>query len=75
MFAGAAKDHYDEAVTSSIVEDWGGTAAEAATYLAKPAVAFDAATGKRALGHKNGLPFTTNRLKAGRSGEDLTFLL
>jgi hypothetical protein len=47
---GVAKDHYDAAVTSSIVDDWGGTAAEAATYLAKPAVAFDAANWKKSIG-------------------------
>ncbi|MCE7064980.1 SusD/RagB family nutrient-binding outer membrane lipoprotein [Dyadobacter sp. CY326] len=47
---GVAKDHYNKAVTSSIVADWGGTAAEAAAYLAKPAVAFDAANWKKNIG-------------------------
>lgn len=35
--AGVAASHYDSAVTSSIVF-WGGTAAQAATYLAQPSV-------------------------------------
>jgi hypothetical protein len=40
----AAASNYDSAITSSI-EFWGGTAAQAATYLAQPTVAYATATG------------------------------
>ncbi|UXX81207.1 SusD/RagB family nutrient-binding outer membrane lipoprotein [Reichenbachiella carrageenanivorans] len=39
-----AESHYNAAITASIVH-WGGTAAEATTYLAQPAVAYTTATG------------------------------
>lgn len=41
---GTAADHYNNAITASILY-WGGTAAEAATYLARPDVAYATATG------------------------------
>lgn len=41
---GTAETHYNNAVTASIVY-WGGTAADAATYLAQPSVAYTTATG------------------------------
>ncbi len=41
---GTAESHYDNAVTASI-EYWGGAAADAATYLAQPSVAYTTATG------------------------------
>jgi len=41
---GTAESHYNAAITASIVY-WGGTAAEATTYLAQPAVAYATATG------------------------------
>jgi Starch-binding associating with outer membrane len=41
---GTAVGHYNNAVIASIIE-WGGTAADAATYLAQPAVAYATATG------------------------------
>ena len=41
---GTAADHYNKAVTASIVA-WGGTAGEASTYLAQTAVAYSSATG------------------------------
>ncbi|GAB3872757.1 SusD/RagB family nutrient-binding outer membrane lipoprotein [Hymenobacter segetis] len=41
---GTAAAHYENAVTASILE-WGGTTAEAATYLAQPTVAYATATG------------------------------
>jgi hypothetical protein len=47
---GTAKEHYNAAITSSIVHDWGGTAAEANAYLAKPAVALDPVNWKKSLG-------------------------
>jgi hypothetical protein len=42
--AGTAEQHYNNAITASIIS-WGGTAADAATYLAKPAVAYTTAAG------------------------------
>ena len=42
--AGTAAAHYTNAVTASIVY-WGGTAAQAATYLAQPTVAYATASG------------------------------
>ncbi|WAC13181.1 SusD/RagB family nutrient-binding outer membrane lipoprotein [Dyadobacter pollutisoli] len=47
---GTAQEHYDKAVTASIVGDWGGSTGEATAYLAKPAVAFDAANWKKSIG-------------------------
>lgn len=41
---GTAASHYNNAVEASILE-WGGTSAEAATYLAQPKVAYATATG------------------------------
>jgi hypothetical protein len=42
--AGTAEQHYNNAITASIVF-WGGAASDAATYLAQPAVAYTTATG------------------------------
>ncbi|QNF33685.1 SusD/RagB family nutrient-binding outer membrane lipoprotein [Adhaeribacter swui] len=42
--AGTAEAHYNAAVTASITE-WGGSAADAATYLEKSAVAYNTAAG------------------------------
>jgi len=41
---GTAEEHYNKAITASI-EYWGGTAGDAATYLAQPSVAYATATG------------------------------
>jgi hypothetical protein len=41
---GTAETHYNNAITASITY-WGGTAADAATYLANPAVAYTTAAG------------------------------
>ena len=41
---GTAELHYNNAVTASILQ-WGGTAAQAATYLKQPSVAYSTATG------------------------------
>jgi len=46
---GAAATFYNNAVTASIT-DWGGTAAAATTYLAQPAVAYNAANYKQRIG-------------------------
>jgi hypothetical protein len=42
--AGTAEQHYNNAITASILY-WGGTAAEAAAYLAQPEVAYTTAAG------------------------------
>lgn len=42
--AGTAAEHYNNAITASILF-WGGTATDAATYLAQPDVAYLTATG------------------------------
>ncbi len=44
FIAGAPDVHYNNAITASI-EFWGGSASDAATYLAQPAVAYATATG------------------------------
>lgn len=41
---GTAEDHYNNAITASILY-WGGTNAEATAYLAKPEIAYSTATG------------------------------
>lgn len=46
---GTAKEHYDNAVTASILE-WGGTTAEAATYLSQPEVAYNPANWQELIG-------------------------
>lgn len=46
---GTAVQHYNNAVTASILE-WGGTAAQATTYLAQPSVAYNAANWKQSIG-------------------------
>jgi hypothetical protein len=42
--AGTAEEHYNNAITASILY-WGGSAADAAAYLAQPAVAYATAAG------------------------------
>ncbi|MBE9464886.1 SusD/RagB family nutrient-binding outer membrane lipoprotein [Dyadobacter subterraneus] len=44
FITGDAADHYNKAITASITY-WGGTAADASTYLAQPKVAYATATG------------------------------
>ena len=41
---GTAKEHYDAAITASIMY-WGGSSTDVATYLAQPKVAYTTATG------------------------------
>ncbi|KAA3439260.1 SusD/RagB family nutrient-binding outer membrane lipoprotein [Rufibacter hautae] len=47
---GTAEEHYTAAVTSSIVNDWGGTAAEATAYLQQPEVMLNTANWRESLG-------------------------
>jgi hypothetical protein len=42
--AGTAEEHYNNAITASIL-DWGGTAGQATAYLATPAVKYTTAAG------------------------------
>ena len=51
---GTAEDHYNNAITASIIY-WGGTAAEAATYLANPLVKYTTAAGswRQKIGTQN----------------------
>jgi hypothetical protein len=44
FISGSAAEHYDKAVTASITY-WGGTPADATTYLARPEVAYATAAG------------------------------
>jgi hypothetical protein len=43
LSAAAAKGYYDAGVTASITQ-WGGTAAQAAAFLAQPAIAYQGGT-------------------------------
>ena len=53
FITGSATDHYNKAVTASI-EYWGGTTAQAASYLAQSSVAYATATGtyKQKIGYQ-----------------------
>jgi hypothetical protein len=42
---GSAESHYNAGITASIVDDWGGAAGDATTYLARTDVAYSTATG------------------------------
>lgn len=48
---GTAADHYNDAVTASILE-WGGTTTEANAYLAQPGVAYSSANWKQLIGEQ-----------------------
>ena len=50
---GTAEQHYDNAITASILY-WGGTATQATAYLAQPTVAYTTATGtyKQKIGYQ-----------------------
>jgi len=55
---GTVEEHYNAAITASI-EEWGGTAQQAATYLAQPAVAYATAAGdwKQKIGMQEWIAF------------------
>ena len=61
--AGDAATHYDAGVTGSIVE-WGGSAADAATYLAQAGVAFDASTAAAQIGTQKWIAMYSNASEA-----------
>lgn len=56
---GTAETHYNNAITASI-QFWGGTAADATTYLAQPAVAYKTAAGdyKQKIGYQKWIALT-----------------
>ncbi|RNI25891.1 SusD/RagB family nutrient-binding outer membrane lipoprotein [Rufibacter latericius] len=47
---GTAEQHYTAAITSSIVNDWGGTQAEATAYLQQPEVMLNTSNWKQSIG-------------------------
>lgn len=51
---GTAAEHYKNAVTASIMY-WGGTAAEATTYLSQPGVAYNSANWEQSVGEQKWL--------------------
>lgn len=56
-----AEAHYNAAITASIL-DWGGSQTEAATYLAKPEVAYTTAAGnwKEKIGYQSWIAYYNN---------------
>jgi len=58
FITGSAATYYDNAITASI-EFWGGSASDAATYLAQPAVAYATATGtwQQKIGYQEWISF------------------
>lgn len=62
--SGTAKSHYDAGVTASITQ-WGGTAAEAAAYLARPGVAYTpGANGLKQIGLQKWISMFTQGTEA-----------
>ncbi len=62
---GTAEEHYTNAINASI-EDWGGTAEEAATYLADPRVAYATAEGdwKQKIGMQSWIAYYNRGFEA-----------
>jgi hypothetical protein len=56
IITNSAKTYYDNAVTANIVF-WGGTSAQATTYLAQPSVAYNAANWKDLIGTQAWISF------------------
>ncbi len=54
--SGDAATYYDNAVTASIIK-WGGSAAQAAAYLAQPSVAYNTANWKEMIGTQAWISF------------------
>jgi hypothetical protein len=71
---GTAEGHYNNAITASILY-WGGTAAEAAAYLAQPTVAYTTASGtwKQKIGTQAWLAFFERGMTAWTSYRKLDF--
>ncbi len=69
---GTAATHYDDAITASITY-WGGTSADATTYLANPAVAYAAANYKQCIGEQKWLALYNRGFEAWTSWRKLDF--
>lgn len=71
---GTATSHYDNAITSSIIY-WGGTSADALTYLAQPSVAYATATGtwKQKIGEQAWIAYYNRGFEAWTSYRRLDF--
>jgi len=61
--AGSAASHYAAGVTASI-EYWGGSAADAATYLAQPNIAYNAANWKLSIGMQQWIAYYNRGFEA-----------
>jgi hypothetical protein len=74
VVGGTAEEHYNNAITASI-EFWGGTAAEASTYLAQPTVAYTTASGtwKEKIGIQAWLALYNRGFEAWTSWRKLDF--
>jgi len=72
LLAGTAQTFYDNGVTSSIMA-WGGTAADATTYLAQASVAFNAANWEQLVGTQAWIAQYTQGLDAWNSWRRLNF--
>ena len=62
---GTAEEHYNKAITASIL-DWGGTVEEAAAYLADPRVAYATAEGdwKQKIGMQSWIAYYNRGFEA-----------
>lgn len=69
---GTAAQHYNNAVTASIVY-WGGTVGEATAYLAQPAVAYNAANYKQRIGTQQWIAFYNRGYDAWNSWRRLDY--
>lgn len=69
-----AEGHYNAAITASIL-DWGGTVADATTYLANPDVAYTTATGtwKQKIGTQSWIAYYNNSFEGWSSYRRLDF--
>ncbi|KQO33318.1 hypothetical protein ASF10_18320 [Flavobacterium sp. Leaf82] len=69
-----AEGHYNAAIIASIL-DWGGTTAEATTYLANPAVAYTTATGtwKQKIGTQSWIAYYNNSFEGWSTYRRLDF--
>jgi hypothetical protein len=71
---GTAEEHYNKAIRASI-EYWGGTTAEADTYIANPLVAYSATDWKKSIGNQMWLAFYNRGFEAWTQWRMLDFPL
>ncbi len=69
---GSASEHYANAITASF-EYWGLSADDAATYIAKPEVAFDAANWKQSIGEQAWIAYYIRGMVAWNSWRRLDY--